>query len=247
MNNKTNPLRPLGAKICRTALATRTAAAFVLALGAAQAGATTHTVPLQFNLTLTAPVCSLTVGTVTANAATPTPATGVTMNLTPTSLAVIASPNTIAGTIPGFTAITANAPGIHGSSGYTVAKRMDTPPTASATCTLGTPMTARVTKASTSTNASPATTYMAGAPGAGQTGTLPIGMLMGIASFGGVSGVSGSGGTTLGTTVPTVAATATGAAQALNLTAAIYANSTTLLTASQSGLWTYGFNVNLDF
>ncbi|MDR7096374.1 hypothetical protein J2X09_004131 [Hydrogenophaga laconesensis] len=27
----------------------------------------------------------------------------------------------------------------------------------------------------------------------------------------------------------------------------IYANSTTLLTASQSGLWTYGFNVNLDF
>ena len=246
MNAKSNPANSLCTALRRVGLA-RTGAALAVALGATQVGATTYTVPLQFNLTLTAPVCSLTVGTVTADATTPTPATGVTVNLTPTPLAVIASPNTIVGAIPAFTTITVGAPGI-ALPGVTVAKRMDSPPSASATCTVGTPMTARISRGvSAATVTLAGTVLMAGSPGSGQSGTLPIGMLMGIASFGGVAGTSGGGGTTAGTTEPTVSATATGSAQALNLTTAVYANSTTLLTASQAGLWTYSYNVNLDF
>ena len=221
--------------------------AIALALAASHAGATTYSVPLQFTLSLTAPVCSLTVGSVTADATTPTPATGVTVDLTPSPLAVIASPNTIASSIPGFTAFTAHAPGLDFYAPYAVSKRMDTPPTASATCTSGTPMTARLTKQSSATNPSPTTAYIAGAAGSGQSGTLPIAMAIGIASFGGVAGVSGPGGVTANSTQPTVSVTATGSAQPLILTAAVYANSATPLTTTYAGLWTYSFGVNLDF
>lgn len=246
MNTRANPLSPLCIRVQRAGLV-RTGAALVLALAAAQAGAVTHTVPLQFNLTLTAPVCSLTVDTATADAATPT-ATGVTVNLTPTAMSTTSSPNTIANTIPGFTAFTASAAGIYRPSGIAVTKRMDSPPTASVTCSAGTPMTVRLAQGpGTFTHASLGLPYMAGKPGAGQPGTLPIGMLMGLASFGAASSANGAVGTTLNATEPSLGTTATGSAQALNLTAAIYANSTTLLTASEAGLWTYHFNVNLDF
>ena len=224
--------------------------AIALALAASQAGATTYSVPLQFTLSLTAPVCSLTVGSVTADATTPTPATGVTVDLTPTPLAVIASPNTIIANIPGTSVITANGPGLEATGLSNGRRKLDVPPTASVTCTTGTPMTARISKASsvTSTVGIDAN-YMAGAPGAGQSGSLPIGMLMGISSFAGVTApVSSSGSAvTYGNNQPSVSATANGSSQPLALTAGIYSNSTTPLTASYAGLWTYSFNVNLDF
>lgn len=88
---------------------------------------------------------------------------------------------------------------------------------------------------------------MTGTAGASQSGSLGIGMLMGISSFGAVAGTSGIGGTTYGTTQPSVATTATGSAQALNLVAGVYANSTAVAGTANAGLWIYTFNVNLDF
>ena len=224
--------------------------AIALALAASQAGATTYSVPLQFTLSLTAPVCSLTVGGVTADATTPTPATGVTVDLTPTPLAVISSPNTIIANIPGTSVHPGNGPGLEATGLSNGRRILNLPPSASATCTAGTPMTARISKASNATSTVGIdANYMAGTPGAGQSGTLPIGMLMGISSFAGVTGPVSSGGSavTYGNNQPSVAATANGSAQPLALTVGIYSNSTTPLTASYAGLWTYSFNVNLDF
>ncbi len=58
MNTRMNHLNPLCAAL-RGAHLARAGAMLVLALGAAQAGATTYTVPLQFNTTLAAPVCTI--------------------------------------------------------------------------------------------------------------------------------------------------------------------------------------------
>jgi len=247
MNTRTQQISPLRNALRKAGLA-RTGAMLALALGAAQAGAVTYTVPLNFTINLAAPVCSLTVGSVTADATTPTPATGVTVNLTPTALAVSASPIAILNGIPGTTSIASNAfPAVAWMS--ETGRYLNSPPSASVTCTAGTPITARLSKASSATNASsPGNSFMAGAPGAGQSGTLPIGMLMGIASFAGATGAAGSSAaTTINAQQPALSGTATGSAQTLALTAALYATGTTALSSSYAGLWTYSFNVHLDF
>jgi len=74
-------------------------------------------------------------------------------------------------------------------------------------------------------------------------------MALGIVDF--VGGSSGTGGTLNATTngvgVPLVNATASGSAQPLTLGVGIYSASTDALTASYAGLWTYAFNVSLEF
>ena len=246
MNTRTKRPSPLRAALGGAGLA-RTGALLALALGAAQAGATTYTVPLQFNITLAAPVCTLTVGGITANATTPVQSSIHTVDLTPTPLSAISSPNTIVSTLPATITVPGDSAGVTDQTGFTVRRLLTSPPTASATCTLGTPMTARVTKGHALTNT--LTPFnMPGLPGAGQTPTtLPIGMLMGIASFAGVAGATGVPGTTYNTSLPSVSATATGSAQPLVLTAGIYAQSATALGGNYAGLWYFPFNVHLDF
>ena len=221
--------------------------ALALALAASQAGATTYSVPLQFTLSLTAPVCSLTVGSVTADATTPTPATGVTVNLTPTPLSVVSTPISLLASIPGTSTYTTSAPGLYtaGEAGSPNARKLDNMPAASATCTAGTPMTARIIRGAPNNVASNA--YMAGRPGSGQSGTLPIGMAMGIAGFGSVVAPSTRSSTTLVTEDAAISTVATGTAQSLQLTAMFATNISTALSASYAGDWFYPFTVNLDF
>ena len=221
--------------------------AIALALAASQAGATTYTVPLQFTLNLTAPVCSLTVGSVTADATTPTPTTGANVNLTPTALSAISNPVALLASIPGTTTYTTGSPGLAYDSGTVNpnARKVNTMPTASATCTVGTPMTARISKGVA--NSLFSNYYMAGQPGSGQSGTLAIGMAMGIASFGSVTAGSTASSTTFTTNTASINATATGSAQPLVLTGMLAANSTTALSASSAGDWYYPFTVNLEF
>ena len=119
----------------------------------------------------------------------------------------------------------------------------------------GTPMTAKVKAASTSAWSATGSgltsgAYTVGSPADSQSGTLPIAVAMGIASFAGttsVSGVSGVAGTTVSNGEPSVSQTATGAPQAIGLTAAVFANSTTILTGGYAGKWVYNFDVKLDF
>ena len=241
MNTRTKRPSPLRAALGGAGLA-RTGALLALALGAAQAGATTYTVPLQFNITLAAPVCTLTVGGITANSTTPTPTTGVVVDLTPTPISVIGTPVGILGAMSTLTTFTADAPGLFNTA-YTN-RRVTSPPAAAANCSLGTPMTLRVTKGTALTNSSPSANGM---PGIRGTDTLPIAMSMGIASFGGTNGTNGQNGTTWATNVPAVSVTGTGADQTIALTAAMHASSTTPLTPASAGTWQYPFNVNLDF
>lgn len=227
------------------------APAAVLVLGIAlmteQSGATTYSVPLRFAIDLAPPVCSLSVDSATASDAVPLPLTGATVNLTPTPLPVADSPNGIVSKLTGID-ITSNGAGVFHDPAFDTMKYIGTPPTALATCSPGTPLTARISKGSSAVSQMGITSaYMAGAPGSGQTGTLPIGMLMGLWSFAGSPGAVGSGGTTLGAAEPQVTTTATGGGQSLVLVAAIYANSDTPLTADHAGLWTYRFDVHLDF
>ena len=248
MNTRTKKPSTLCAALGRAGLA-RTGAMLALALGAAQAGATTYTVPLQFTLTLVAPVCSLSVDGSSVNAplATPTPVALPTMNVTPQPLSAINTPDGILTSMTTLTDVLADGPGMT-KSGYSINRRISTPPNAIANCTLGTPMTVRVTKASTVTN-SAFPELMAGAPGAGPTATsLPIGMVMGIAKFGTIVGTSGYLGTTWNSSLPSVSTTADGSDQTIALTAIFISNNnTTKLTGGHAGQWTYTFNVNLDF
>lgn len=261
MNTRTKKPSTLCAALGRAGLA-RTGAMLALALGAAQAGAVTYTVPLQFNITLTPPVCSLTVGGITADAALPLQTNIAIVKLTNPSLAVINTPNGIVNamiTAMTLSTYTSNAPGLASSGASVQYGRVATPPTASATCTAGTPMTAKVKAAANSawsilaSSGMATNAYVVGSPGSGQTpgSTLPIGMLMGIASFAGtttVLGTSGSGGTTISNAEPSVSQTATGSPQAIVLTPAVFANnSTTTLGASSAGEWIYNFIVTLDF
>lgn len=255
MNTRTKKPSTLRAARGGAGLA-RTGALLALALGAAQAGATTYTVPLQFNITLTAPVCSLTVGgqTVTTTGATST-TTGSSpiVNLTPlVQPLVTAAPRDIVAAMTGLTTYTADAAGLSfpATSHTFISRYVTTPPTAKALCTAGTPMTASVSKISLATSTPILNSnYMAGTSSdAAQTATLPIGMLMGIAKFGTSNGVSGLSGVTWGSTVPTVSATATGSDQDILLTASVHGpTSTVALSSSMAGQWTYKFNVNLDF
>lgn len=250
MNTRMNHLNPLCAAL-RGAHLARAGAMLALALGAAQAGAVTYTVPLQFNITLVAPVCSLTVGgtaTVDATTANGVHPTGHTVDLTPTAVSAIATPAGILSSLYGTAPVTVSGPGISFASGQVnVRLEAANTPEAWATCTAGTPMTARVTAGSTLSNTNPGAGYMAGTPGGSQTpASLPIGMLMGISAFAGVTGASGS--MTWSGGQPSVAATASGVPQALGLTAMLYTNpAATALSAAYAGLWTYKFNVNLDF
>lgn len=72
-------------------------------------------------------------------------------------------------------------------------------------------------------------------------------MLMGMSCFAGNNGTSGTAGTTNLAVEPTIAGVATGSVQTIALTAAVYANSTAAVPSGAAGLWTYKFNVNLDF
>lgn len=230
-----------------TPITTRVALlSFVLAAAHAGAG-TTITVPLEFTMDVQEPVCSLTVGGATADAGTPSHASGVLVNLTPMPLSVLSSPNGIVNSLPGTSAIAASAPGLLSGAPFPGNRKLDAPPAAFVTCSAGTPMIARITRTSAATHASPGVNFLAGAAGSGQSGTLPVGMLMGIQSFAGVAGATGASGTTYGSAQPSVSATSNGVAQSLVLTAAIYGNSSTPLSATQAGLWTYSFNINLDF
>ena len=220
-----------------------------LALAASQAGATTYSVPLQFNLSLTGPVCSLTVGSATADATTPVHATGVSINLSPTPLSVSMSPVALIGSLPGTVAYSADAPGYRYEFVNTPnARRLTSMPAASATCTSGTPMNATLTKGVPGTLFGVGLTeMMAGQPGSGQSGTLPVGMAMGIASFGSVTGVVGHLSTTIAAANASISTTANGTAQSLALTAMVAALSTTVLSSSYAGDWYYPFTVNLNF
>lgn len=255
MSNKTQHLNTLSAALRGAGLA-RAGAMIALALGAAHVSAqTTYTVPLTFNITLAAPECSLTVtsptGSSTADKNNIGSVSAVTMNLTPTPLSVGGSPNDVLTTMgaTGMTSFGASSAGIY-HVGTTVQRRLSNPPTATATCSSGTYMTVSVTKTST-TPLGTDTAIMGGSPTqAGQAASLPIGMLMGIASFGGTTNpTSGQASTTYGAAgaKPTQGITASGASQAIGLTAALYANSTTKLLSTHVGTWTYGFNVNLEF
>lgn len=262
MNTRTKHLSPLCAALRGAGIA-RAGAMLALALGAAQAGAAIYTVPLQFNITLTAPVCTLTVGstTVTNDPATSPGATVVT-DLTPAAFPVAATntPNGILSALSTTllsTHFTGDSAGVHGSSGYTVQRRIlaAAMPAVSATCTAGTPMTAVITRAVGSQNSTgnfglAASGFTLGKAGAGsQTATsLPIGMLMGIVGFDGTPGLTGVSGTTSGVQTPTVTKTATGSGQTLTLAGVLYANDTTMLTSTAyAGQWTYTYNLTLAF
>jgi len=172
----------LSAALRRAGLA-RTGAMFALALGAAQAGATTYTVPLTFQITLAAPVCSLTVDTVTADANTPTPSGGVTVNLTPTSVSATAKTSDIVNSLPNTTTFSGHASGLYHNADP-AQRRLNSLPTAQAKCTQNTPMTARLTRDTTATNAYISSTMAVGRRGGSASDTLPIGMVMGITQFG---------------------------------------------------------------
>lgn len=124
------------------------------------------------------------------------------------------------------------------------------PPTAKVICTTGTPMTARVTKGSALTNPLIALN-MPGLPGSSQNvgtpNTLPVGMVMGIVSFAGFAGAVGVPGTTYGSALPSVSATANGSEQDLVLSAGVYSNSIVPLNGTYAGKWYFPFNVSLDF
>lgn len=214
-----------------------------LGTGQANAGPAVA-VPLEFTLNVAPPVCSLTLGGGTASSLAQ-PAS-VLVDLTPTPLSVLNSPNGIVKSLPGTSAIASSGPGLLSAS-FPGSRKLDAPPVAFVACTAGTLMTARVTATFSATHASLGPFFMAGSPGAGQASTLPVGMLMGIESFAGVSGASGASGTTYSGKEPSVTALSTGMAQPLTLTAAFYANSAAPLSAAHAGLWTYRFNVNLDF
>lgn len=258
MNTRMNHLNPLCAAL-RGAHLARAGAMLALALGAAQAGAVTYTVPLQFNITLVAPVCSLTVGgtaTVDATTANGVHPTGHTVDLTPstaTPLSAISSPNTIAAGLTGIATsnITANAFGVALKSTWAVQRLITSLPAAEVLCTSGTPVIARLSKGSTAFSAVGIdNTVQAGAAGSLQSipgTTLPVGMLMGMSSFAGTNGASGTAGTTNSASEPTIAGVATGSVQNIALTAAVYAHSPAALPSAAAGLWTYKFNVNLDF
>lgn len=235
-------MRPCGVLVARLG------AVWALTLVASQAGAgPTVTVPLEFTLDVQEPVCSLTVGSATADANTPIHVSGVLVNLTPMPLSVVSSPNGIVNSMPGTSTIASNAAGLFSGAPFPGNRKLDAPPAAFVMCSAGTPMIARVTRVSAASHASPGSNYMAGSPGSGQAGTLPVGMLMGIQSFAGSDGVTGASGTTYGGGQPSVSATSNGLAQPLVLTAAIYANSTAPLSVAYAGLWTYSFNVSLEF
>ena len=221
--------------------------AIALVMAASQAGATTYSVPLQFTLNLTAPVCSLTVGSATADVTTPVHATGVSVNLTPTPLSVLSTPVGLIASIPGTTAYTASAAGLfYNATGTPNARKLDSMPAASATCTVGTPMTATITRGAANTLFG--STMMAGQAGSGQSGNLPVGMMMGISAFDSVVGASNNAGNTYGSTSnASISTTASGSAQPLVLTATLAASQTTALTASYAGDWYYPFTVNLNF
>lgn len=171
-------------------------------------------------------------------------------------LAVLASPTVLIPLIPGTEQILASAAGLN-KPVWATAYKLSTPPTATATCTNGTPMIASVSWAAGSVAAS--NTYgisnsvMAGSAAGGQLTTgaaskLQIGMAMGIAKFGLATGASGSAGMTWSGTPPTVATTADGNAQPLELTVGFYSDAgTTKFSAAETGTWSYKFNVNLDF
>jgi len=239
-------LNPLRVGLCGAGLA-RAGAALALLLGAAQAGATTYTVPLQFNLTLDPPLCSLTVGGVTANAGTPTPTTGPVVNLTPTAGLAADSSQAFVERMAGLEDTTGAKPGLIHASAPFKSRRMLAPPTVSVTCTADTVMTAKLERAAKTTNTWAA--KQGGKPGEGQAGTLPIGMTLGIASFAGQIGVTpptpGSNTDSGSTSFKTV--TASGSAQPLIMEVVIYGSNTSTLTASHAGLWLYEFSVSLEF
>ncbi len=265
MNTRTKKPSTLCAALGGAGLA-RTGAMLALALGAAQAGAATYTVPLQFNITLTAPVCTLAVGptTTVTNDPVGSPTTGATVvtDLTPAANPVAAT-NTPNGILSALSTtllsahFTGDSAGVHGSSSYTVQRRILTAamPTVQATCTAGTPMTATVARAAGSVNSTGAnglalSGFTLGKVGGTQTAAnLPIGMLMGIVSFDGTAGTTGVNGTTSASQTPTVTKTATGNGQTLTLAGVLYANDgTTMLTATgYAGLWTYTYNLTLAF
>jgi type 1 fimbria pilin len=256
MNTRTKKLSTLCAALGGAGLA-RTGAMLALALGAAQAGAVTYTVPLQFNITLAPPVCSLTVGDQVVNG---TGTTGVNpiVNLTAAGdLPVINSPVALLGLLNSVSEqILGTAAGVWFDGNFGAQQRrinVANTPTASANCTLGTPMVAKVARVlGTST---PGTGWLSGhllpvhATNA-QAPTPLLGMLMGISRFGAQAGLLGSaGGTTANGVVPTVSITADGTNQDIVLAAALYTQptNTTPLTGSSAGTWSYNFNVSLDF
>ena len=237
---------------CWSTRAARLGAMLALGLASAHANAsTTITVPLEFTLDVQEPVCSLTVGGATLSGATGDTGDkshkGVLIDLTILPLSVLLSPNGIVKNVPGTSTIDASGPGLFSAAPFPGNRKLDTPPAAFVMCSAGTPMIARVTRISAASHASPGTSYMAGTPGSGQAGTLPVGMLMGIQRFADTDGVTGASGTTYGGGQPSVSATSNGSAQPLLLTAGIYANSTTPLTAAYAGNWTYSFSVSLEF
>ena len=266
MNTRTKKLSTLCAALGGAGLA-RTGAMLALALGAAQAGAATYTVPLQFNITLTPPVCTLAVGptTTVTNDPITAPTTGDTVitDLTPAAypVAVSNTPNGILGALSTTLLsnhFTGDSAGVHGTSGYTVQRRIlpAAMPAVVATCTTGTPMTARIARAGGSVNSTGAnglvtSGFTLGTKGTGsQTATnLPIGMLMGIVSFDGTAGTTGVNGTTSASQTPTVTKTANGSAQPLTLAGVLYANdgATMFTSTGYAGQWTYTYNLTLAF
>ncbi len=243
MNTRTKKPSTLCAALGGAGLA-RTGAMLALALGAAQAGATTYTVPLQFNITLSPPVCTLKVLNLTADANTNAPALTPDNTVTLATMAVSKTPMEIVAAMTTTSPLTGPSAGFHSLNYGTGQRFVTTPPTATANCTAGTPMTATITKGSTVLNGS----AMGGTRVGDATNTiLPIGMYMGIVSFSGNNGASGQTGVTWTTNVPTVPGVATGLDQPIVLSAALYANSTTVLSSDYAGTWIYPFNVNLNF
>ncbi len=83
---------------------------------------------------------------------------------------------------------------------------------------------------------------------------LPIGMILGLVSFGPATSASGVSGTTINNQKPSLTATATPTATdpdglRITLAASIVADipNDGLLSASYVGEWAYKFNVSLDF
>ena len=134
----------------------RTGAMLALALGAAQAGAaTTYTVPLQFNITLSPPVCTLKVLTLTADAGTDAPAltSGNMVNLA--TMSVSKSPQDIVAAMTTTTSLLTGASAGFHTLNYGIGQRfVTTPPTATANCTAGTPMIATITRGSLASSGS---------------------------------------------------------------------------------------------
>ncbi len=253
MNTRTKKPATLCAALGGAGLA-RTGAMLALALGAAQAGATTYTVPLQFNITLAAPVCNLKVGGNLVDSSTAAVGSTVVTNLTPTSILATSSPLTILGALPGMTNFTTSSPGLYaGASMITGAtsRSLDAPPAATAQCTLGTPMKVTVANAAGFVTTSALSSgAQAGKPSVGTMtpAALPIGMLMGLASFGSATAATGSlAGITWNNAKPELSTTATGLEQTIGLTVAAYATSNTNLPSGAAGLWSYNFDVSLDF